>query len=172
MRPLLIGGTLGGQGEAVVEHFEIVPGVGVGPVRFGMHPADVQRLLGAPQHVKNDDASHERQSFLGGFMVDFREGRVEFIELAKSEQFRATFHGASLHDLPPEEAVSFVSQYAAYDDADPELGHSFVFLALQLALWRPYVPDPDEPDDDDYSFHAVSVGVGGYFDFMDGRTNA
>ena len=149
-----------------MKHFDIVPGIGVGPVRFGMTPADVQGHLGAPEHVRNDDDAHERQSFLGGFMVDFREGRVEFIELAKSEQFRATFHGASLHDLSPDDAVALVSQYATYDAADAKTGHSFVFPELQLALWRPYVPDPEEPDDGDYSFRAVSVGVDGYFEFM------
>jgi hypothetical protein len=102
-------------------------------------------------------------SFLGGFIVDFREGLVEFIELAKSAQFSATFHGVSLHNLPANDAVRFVCHYAAFDPADPELGHSFVFPEIQLALWRPVVPAPDQPSDET-SFHAVSIGVDGYFD--------
>lgn len=132
---------------------------------FGMTRDEVQILLGAPELVRKDDEAPERCSFLGGFMVDFREGRVEFIELAKSSQFSATFHGVSLHDLPANDAVRFVCQYAAFDPADPELGHTFVFPEIQLALWRPAVPDPDQSGDRGSSFHAVSIGVAGYFDF-------
>jgi hypothetical protein len=126
---------------------------------------EVRVLFGAPEQVREDDESPARLSFLDGFIVHFREGRVELIELAKSSQFSATFHAVSLHDLPANDAVRFVCHYAAFDPADPELGHTFVFPEIQLALWRPAVPDPDQPSDKSSSFHAVSIGVAGYFDF-------
>ena len=99
-------------------------------------------------------------------MVDFNgEGRVEFIELAKSQQFRAIFEGECLHEIPADEAVRHVSKYGQYDRNDPEPGYSYVFLDLQLSLWRGTMPTADQaPDDPDGRyFEAVGIAVGGYF---------
>jgi hypothetical protein len=104
--------------------------------------------------------------FLDGFMVDFnKEDRVEFIELAKSEQFRGVFEGRCLHDLPADEAVAFVSQFGTYDPNNRELRYSYIFLDLQLSLWRGTIVEPGQPDDDPDGryFEAVGIAVDGYF---------
>jgi hypothetical protein len=141
--------------------FEITPHVGVGPINLGMTREEVHFLLGDPQH-----AGGGREGFLRGFMVDFDDkGRVEFIELACSEMFKATFHGICLHEVPAKEALDFLCRFDKYDESDPELGHSYVFLDLQMSLWRGTRPAPDQhPDDPDGRyFEAVGIAVDGYF---------
>ena len=99
-------------------------------------------------------------------MVDFnKEDQVEFIELAKSEEFRGVFEGKCLHDLPADEAVAFVSQFGTYDTNDRELGYSYIFTDLQLSLWRGTIAEPDQPEEDPDGryFEAVGIAVDGYF---------
>lgn len=73
-----------------MREFEIVPHVGVGPVRLGMTQAEIHESLGVPDRPMVDG----RERFLGGLFVDFdSEGRVEFIELAPSPEYRGVFQG-------------------------------------------------------------------------------
>ena len=142
--------------------FEIEPLRGVGPIRFGMSRDQVHEQLGSPQRV-NDD----REWFLSGFAVDFdADGRVEFIEAARSANVRINFHGECLLDMSPDKAVEFVSKFAPYDPSDPELGCSYVFPALQVSLWRPTMPQSDQSADESEGsrFHAVGAATAGYFE--------
>jgi hypothetical protein len=138
--------------------FEIEPLVGVGPVRFDMTRADVYAVLGTPEY-KNGN----RECFLSGLMVDFDEaGAVEFVELANSEKFTATFHRQDLHTIPANDAVTLLSKYGKFKDDDPELGHSYIFPDLQMSLWRSTVQD-DENDEDGKYFEAIGIARPGYF---------
>jgi hypothetical protein len=133
-----------------MESYDVKPHMGVGPIELLMPRAEVHRIFGDPKWVR-----HEREAFLEGFFVDFDPaGHVELIELGKSRHFRALFHGVCLHEVPAEEAVSFVSRYGEYDINHPELGYSYVFPDLQLSLWR---------GTKDRSFEAIGVAVDGYF---------
>ena len=142
--------------------YEIVPHVGVGPIRLGMTRDEVHVELGPPEFTSRDN----REEFLSGFMVDYNsDGLVEFIELAKSREFRALYQGKCLHDMLAADVVSLVRQHGRYDEEDPELGYSYCFHDLQLSLWRPTVPEPDQPEDDPDGryFHAVGIAEDGYF---------
>lgn len=139
--------------------FEITPHVGVGPVKLGMPIHDVEAVMGKPEHVHDS-----RHGYLSGFMVDFdNQGKVEFIELANSKMFQATFNGKNLHNLTAAEAVDYVSQFDSYDRDDPEVGYSYIFKKLQLSLWRGVMPE-DETDEDGKYFETVGVAIDGYFE--------
>ena len=147
---------------SVMIEYEIVPHVGVEPIRFGMTREEVHAEFGLPEFTSRDN----REEFMNGFMVDFNAGgAVEFIELAKSYQFRALFNNRCLHELLADEAVAFVRQYDHYKEDDPELGYSYLFLDLQLSLWRPTVPETAQPldDPDGRYFYAVGLAKDGYF---------
>ncbi|MCA8993088.1 MAG: hypothetical protein KDA88_13950 [Planctomycetaceae bacterium] len=142
--------------------FEIEPLKGVGPVRFGMSRDEVRKLLGTPDSV-NDN----REWFLDGFAVDYDStGKVEFVEFAISSKFRVAFKGKCLHEMYADDAVAFVSEFAPYDATDPELGYTYMFPKLQLSLWRPTMPEPDQPEDAPAGrrFHAVGAAADGYFE--------
>jgi len=141
---------------------EIRPLVGVGPILLGATRTDVHARLGAPEAMPAD----RREMFLGGLFVNYSEaGQVEFIEISRSKQYRATFHGVSLHEISAERAIEMVSAYDSFDSNDPELGHSYVFLHLQMSLWRGVLPEPDQPEGDGEGrrFEAVGIGVPGYY---------
>lgn len=141
---------------------EILPKQGVGPIRFGMTRAEVRKQLGPPDDGKGED----REWYLDDLAVDFDgDGTVEFVEIAESENYRATFEGECLHELEADAAVAHVSAHAAYDENDPELGFTYVFPELQLSLWRPLIPEPDQDPEDPSGRRFESVGVGrdGYF---------
>lgn len=130
--------------------YDIEPHVGVGPIKLSMSHGEVRRLFGEPRAVIDG-----REFYFDGFFIDFDSaGQVEFIELAESRHFRALFRGACLHELPAEEAVQLVSRYGEYDRNDPEPGYSYIFVDLQLSLWRGTT---------DRRFEAVGVAVDGYF---------
>lgn len=145
-----------------MRRFQIQPGIGVGPVKLGMTRKAVHDALGKPEWLNK-----EREAFLGGFFVDFdKAGCVEFIELAESEQFKALFEGKCLHQIPAEDAVRLVSKFDKFDESNRELGHSYIFLKLQMSLWRGTKPeqDQDEDDPDGRYFEAIGIAVPGYFE--------
>jgi hypothetical protein len=148
--------------------YDVAPHRGVGPVRLGMTRAEARVAMGlkptplgrrpaaGPWRI---DAYHKN-----AFQVHVDdEERVEYIELSSGEpSFTATYKGREVLALPADVLVRLVSQDGAYDSQDPELGYSHVFPSLELALWRPVLPeDPDDPD----GRHFATVGVGkpGYF---------
>jgi hypothetical protein len=149
-------------GPGAVRVFEIRPHAGVGPVLLGMTRAEVHAALGPPDRTTRDN----RESFLGGFFVDFApDGRVELIELAVSPHFRAVFNGVWLHGIVAEDAVGVVSRHARYDETNPELGYTYVFRDLDMSLWRGTLPETGQAADDDDGryFEAVAIGITGYF---------
>jgi hypothetical protein len=152
------------QSAAVVpgrRDFEIVPHRGVGPIELGMTRRAVHSMLGTPEHSRD-----RRDGFLGGFFVDFdSNGQVEFIELATSPFFRALFNGVCLHAVEAEDAVAHVSKFGTLDAAGSEPGYSFVFIDLQLSLWRDTIPLKGQSPDDPAGrhFEAVGIAVDDYF---------
>ena len=55
-----------------------------------------------------------------------------------------------------------MERHAAFDDSHPELGYSYVYPALETALWRPVIPE-SEDDAEGLTFETVGVGARGYF---------
>lgn len=146
----------------LMKTFEIKPKIGVGPIRIGMTRAEVREHLGQPE--ADDD---KREWYLEDMAINFDpSGKVTFIELAESENYKATLNGKCLHDLDADEAVSHVQKIAPYDENDPEFGYTYLFPDLQISLWRPVIPDSEQDPNDSTGrrFEAVGVGGDGYFD--------
>jgi hypothetical protein len=112
---------------------------------------EVHALFGPPEKVIRG----HRESFLGSFFVDFDvEGRVKFIEMGHSPRFRALFDGVCLHECQARKAIGTVSVHDGYDEAQAATGRTYVFLGLQLSLWRGGKTG---------SFEAVGIARDGYF---------
>ncbi|WP_164103817.1 outer membrane protein assembly factor BamE [Candidatus Laterigemmans baculatus] len=138
-----------------MQTFEIKPKVGVGPIRFGMTREEVRKQFGSPE-----EGDQDREWYLDDMAIDFdASGRVTFIELAESENFRAILDDKCLHELAAEDAVAHVQRIAEYDPNAPEVGYAYVFPALQLSLWRPVLPENDQDPDDPTGRHFEAVGV-------------
>lgn len=140
--------------------------VGVGQILFGMTRDEVRSLMGGlpvtfHRSVAEDPAIDA--FFQTSFQISYdNDDRVEFIELARDPTLTVLYKGHDVFMLTAEELVQLVSQDAPYDPNDPELGFSYTFLDLDIALWRATVPE-DEDDPDGRFFDSISVGRQGYF---------
>ena len=146
--------------------YEVIPHVGVGPVRLNMPRAQCRAAMVEPPRVfrktldsaVTTDAWH-RSSFQ--VFYDAAE-RVEYIELSKAPDVEPTVDGVAVLRVSAEEAVEHIGRIAAFDGSDPEWPYSYVFQGLDLALWRPTLPE-DADDAEGRTFSTVGVGVRGYF---------
>jgi len=79
----------------------------------------VHEVLGKPKHSAQDG----REWFLDFLAVDFNsEGIVEFIEVAESKEFLATFNGIDLHRVTVDETLAHVCQCVEYYATGAEVG--------------------------------------------------
>jgi hypothetical protein len=88
---------------------------------------------------------------------------VEFIELSSDPRLRVLYGEIEVFATPADEVLMQICVEADFDRNDPEVPYSYIFPALQLALWRPVVPE-DEHDEDGRYFSTIGIGQRGYFD--------
>ena len=124
--------------------FEVIPGVGVPPVHFGMTYADVRHVLGDPDREDSVAWFYDECRLL----VNFDEiGEVEFIEFTWSgPECDVRYNGVSVFDTLADELVRIISGELLATEA-----HTFTSDELGFALWRPVLPPyscPEDPDDE------------------------
>jgi hypothetical protein len=147
--------------------YEVVPHVGIGPVRLGMSRDEVRRIMPGPadSFLKGPYAKIETDGFLEcAFQVYYHTNTatVEYVMLARHGGFVAVYRGMNVFDTKAEYLVAHISRNAQYDRTDPELGYSYIFPELDLSLWRPTMPE--SPDDTEgREFMTIGVGVTGYY---------
>ena len=116
----------------MIRRYDLEPNKGVGPIELGMMKSEVLEILGEPEFENN-----KRLGFQSGFYVDIdANDKVEFIELAPSEEYEVFYKGKNLHKAPAIDVVSLIQLDDKFDETDPELGYSYIFKKLQLSLWR------------------------------------
>ena len=148
------------NGLSVVKAFGVEPHRGVGPVDLGMARAEVHRVMGPPTTTFRKglpgtlvDAWHEN-----AFQVFYDENdEAEFIELSRGAVDALLFE-RSVFETEPDTMLAFVAEHDEPDMNDPELGNTYVFLDLDLALWR-----ADRKGD----FDTIGVGKPGYYQHQD-----
>ena len=145
--------------------YTVVPHEGVAPVRLGMARAECRRVMPeAPRTFRKGpgdgggtDAFHS-----SAFQVFYdAQDRVEYIELSRGPEVDPQLAGVSVLEVAADEAVAHVRRLAEFDADDPEVGYSYVFPDLDVALWRPVIPESDD-DPDGRTFSTVGVGISGY----------
>jgi len=137
--------------------------VGVGAIRFGMSRTAVHEALGKPirSFKKSPTSPHPTDSWHdSGFQVFYAgtDPLVNFIELSGISGFEAVCFGHEVFSTPASKLVDLFTVHAEYDAADPELGYSYVFPSIELALWRPVQEEPEG-----LYFSTIGIGVHGYF---------
>ena len=119
----------------------------------------------AAPFAKGPDPAWETDAFHGHAFQVFYSGErpvVDFIELSGGADVRALLGGRAVFDTPAEELIATVSARSPFDAGDPELGYSYVFPELDLAFWRPVIPEaPGDPEG--RYFSTVGIGSPGYF---------
>jgi hypothetical protein len=144
--------------------FQVQPGVGIGPVRLGMTPADLRRAAGRCQ-VTDGDEDQEWVEALG-LKVDYQAGAVVFVEACAVARVRVALFGRDVFATPADELVAAVVRRARLRPARfPPGRDDYLFPSLRLALWRAFVPDePTGPGEQGWAFETVSVHAPGYYE--------
>ncbi|MBB4595326.1 hypothetical protein FHR53_000836 [Xanthomonas arboricola] len=141
---------------------EILPLAGVGLVKLGMSRAEVHAVMGAPptSFRKVPTSAYPTDAWHRGFHVFYGgiEPSVEFIELSANSGFEVLCLGQHVFSTPASRLVEKFLAVTPFDPFDEELGYSYVFPALELAVWR---PDMEEPQGKYFS--TVGIGCVGYF---------
>ena len=143
--------------------WELRPLVGAGAVRFGMTCAEVVRLLGDPGVAPAGRSEARRVGWRdGGLVLHFDPG-VVFIEFSRGAGLLPVLCGVDVFRTPASEVVeALLNQGHTFDASDPEVGHTYVFEDLQVALWRQVVPEDDEGELGRW-FDTVALGEAGYY---------
>ena len=87
----------------------------------------------------------------------------------RPEGFQARLNGTPILEIDAEETLAFLTALAPFNPDDFELGYSYEFPALELAVWRPVLPEEGDAlnpfgDPNGRSFVTVGVSVKGYRD--------
>jgi hypothetical protein len=119
---------------------EIVPHVGIGPVRFGMTREEVNVALSAlagakPGRPKGGRSTTIMSYLRGSLQVEFgADGTASFIEVSGDQATLCTYKGCDVFDLPATESFALF----AADDASGQHAFSaagYLFPQLIVALW-------------------------------------
>jgi len=146
--------------EPTTTTYSIEPHVGAGPVKLGMKRDTARAAMLAMGHSHEEDVHAARDLFhSNSFQVFYdRADLAEYIELSRSPDFKAIFKGEVILELPADDAVRAVTRFAEYSSANPELGWSYIFPALDLSLWRPATEG-----DEARTFRTIGAGRVGYY---------
>jgi len=143
---------------------EVEPGVGIGPVRLGMHRDEVRHAIDSPVHeFTRPGLAHPVDAFLGNALqVFYAAGAavVEYVELANASGVQAVLDNVDVFDTTAAELVAILAAHYEVDAADPEFGYSYRYPTAGLSLWRPTVPESVD-DSDGRNFSTVGVSCAG-----------
>ena len=146
--------------------FDITPLLGVGPVLLGMPRADVRAVMGETpdEFFKAEGAHHATDSYYdSAFQVSYSDEPpvVNFVEVFGGGGVEIFLEGMDVFATDAATVIAKVTERHAFDEHDPELGYTYVFPELELAFWRPSIPN-DEFDEGRF-FSTVAIGLRGYF---------
>jgi hypothetical protein len=143
--------------------YTIQPHQGLGPIQFGMRRAEVRTAMQRPvETFYKGGESPLVDAYLDSCLQVFYDeaDRVEYIELSSNGPLTAIYNDLDVFATAAEEVVQHITQHAAFDASDPELGYSYIFPDLDLSVWRPHLPE-DGPDGQ--YFATIGIGKPGYY---------
>jgi hypothetical protein len=118
------------RGKSVID-----PGEGLGALRLGMKRAEVRELLGAGE----GDGKQERFC-RGQILVEYRAGRVVFIEASAGGSIQPELFGKSVFRTPAGELFALLRR-RGHVAREEEPGTLYVFPELRVAVWREDDPE-------------------------------
>lgn len=112
-------GTVTTDGER--ERWELLPAVGVGPLRFGMSPTDVAAALQASAPHEQVGGPYGQENFADGVKVFYDEGKLACVALDAAVGPQVFLAGWALAGRDPEQAHQFLLDHSA------EHGHCLLY---------------------------------------------
>jgi hypothetical protein len=121
-----------------VTRFEIVPHVGIGPVKLGMTVAEAERALANCRAAQSGRHSQKPLAYFFDNALQFELGksdRIQFIGLSCHKAILATFDGKDVFDLPATELFELI---AAHDSSSKHVfdPSEYLFENLIMTVWE------------------------------------
>ncbi|MEM9999164.1 MAG: hypothetical protein AAF809_15780 [Bacteroidota bacterium] len=117
-----------------METFEIIPHVGIGPLRLGMKPAEARTAMAPHGGVQ---ASHGTLDYFpsdNALQVEYTDGRASFIGAAGSRDVRFDFRGVNPFDTP---AQALFRHIASFEEGAHRFNRSeYLFPGQIVTLWE------------------------------------
>lgn len=145
--------------------YELHPLKGVPPIQFGMSASQVRAAFTeVPTVFRKTLDSGEIYAYQHHALQVFFDAAqtVEFIEFSRSEHLHILYAGIDLLGTLAGQVIEQLSQLVPYDQNAPEQGYSYTFPTLELALWRPVLPQRRGGNEGRY-FRTVGIGRAGYY---------
>ncbi|MEU9288962.1 hypothetical protein AB0D57_30900 [Streptomyces sp. NPDC048275] len=95
------------------QHWELLPALGVGPLRFGMSPAVVADALQGCGPLKRVGGPYAQEDFAGGVKVFYDEGKLACVALDAVTGPQVFLAGFALAGRDPEQAHQYLLDHAA-----------------------------------------------------------
>nr|WP_205614893.1 hypothetical protein [Streptomyces chartreusis] len=95
------------------ECWELLAGLGVGPLRFGMSQADVAESLQASGPLQRVDGPYAQEDFADGVKVFYEEGKMACVALDAVTGPQVLLAGFALAGSDPEVAYPYLLAHAA-----------------------------------------------------------
>jgi hypothetical protein len=95
------------------ERWELLPGAGTGPLRFGMSPAEVADALQVSEPQNRVGGPYGQEDFAAGVKVFYDAGKLACIALDAVTGPQVLLAGFALAGREPEQAQQFLLDYAA-----------------------------------------------------------
>ena len=119
-------------------NFEVLPGIGIGPVKLGMNRAEVIEALGENNHSDSSDTSENFYKY--SFQVEFTNEIVSFIGVSQDPSYQLTYKDKNVFDVEANDLFDLISndESKKHDYTESE----YVFPDQIISLW-----DADEQYD-------------------------
>ncbi|MCF1595884.1 hypothetical protein [Streptomyces muensis] len=95
------------------EHWELLPGAGLGPLRLGMSPAEVADALRVSEPQKRAGGPYEQEDFADGVKVFYDAGKLACIAPEAVTGPQVLLADFALAGRDPEQVHQFLLDYAA-----------------------------------------------------------
>ena len=116
----------------------IEPGIGIGPIKFGMSREEAQSVIGIKNH--SGSGKNTEKYFSYSVDVEFTDNKVSFIGVSQDKNYSLLYKGFDPFDMEAAELFELVSQHESgehvFDDSQ------YIFPDQIITLW-----DADEQYD-------------------------
>lgn len=168
----------------IIDIIEIKPYTSIGKIKLGMSSQEVNNIM--KNNYKDIHINNGKEILLPPtFNIGYdKNDKAIFIELCRSYVPRddicpAIFKGVNVFTTKAKELISYIEKFYEYDKNDWELGCSYIFKDIDLALWRSSIFKEEylleswfqklgqEEKEQELSyryFETVIIGIKGYFD--------
>lgn len=150
--------------------FDLVPPIGVGPLRIGMARDAAGSALDSLRDgsaISDADSPGQHVFRPSGLMIsiDCVRDTLQAIELGRplTRADRVMFRDLDVFALPARVVVERMREYTVID-ADPDDPASFTAPDLLLGFWRPFAADDEPEEEQGHYFSTVLLARPGYDD--------